>query len=441
MKILLIVVKNTSAIDYALPILWKIRRAHPEANLAVLYCAISRNKILRKSRFYSSVLKECAIPQYDFADFLKQPYSMLGGFWRSIFSASNWDLTPGDFMGSPYRRLRGLALRALKKAESFLGRAVDIEHILPALNPDVVLLDNRSETRFYGREHFFEYFKRAAKKIMLLPHAPHHTGTAAFTPFDERGERLPDYCEYWMPFKFDTPWVHIPEKRQQFMYVGYPGLDNEWLDWLKTKSSGIRREAASKNAGLLRCLFIIRKFLEKGETKPPGHDEYIFSHEEFSRHLGILREAVARAGTAVEIVVKPHPSNNYEAVRAAMEASGIPLWSISHEPIYAHVNSIDYVVSLYSTTLLIPAMAGIPVFLLKSRIQDEIHKWLEMKNLYSGLHFYLENPAELVARFPEVAKTIIAGGNERAVWRADTQHLRNFYPDGALGRALERLGL
>ena len=440
MNILLVIVKNTSALDYALPILWKVRRTHPDATLSVLYCTISRKKILRKSHFYSSVLDGSAVHQYDFADFLRQPYASFASVWRSVFAASNWDVATTDIRGSVYRSFRGLAMATLKKAELLVGRAVDIDRILPSLHPDVILFDNRSETRFFGRDRFFDYLERTHKKVVLLPHAPHHTGTTAFTPFDEHGERLPNYCEYWTPFTFDTPWVHIPERRSQFYYIGYPGLDGEWLAWLKLSRQETGEESTPPITQPLKCLFIIRKFLEKGEAKPPEHDAYIFEHDEFVGYLNMLGQALRRTNIDTEVIVKPHPSNNFRSVKRAMDASGIPKWRISHESIYAHVNSIDCVVSLYSTALLIPAMAGIPVFVLHSRIQDEIHQWLPMKDLYTGLHFYLEDPEELVTLFPEVMGAARRTGQSNNVAGLDIEHLRRFYPDGALNRALERLG-
>jgi hypothetical protein len=127
-------------------------------------------------------------------------------------------------------------------------------------------------------------------------------------------------------------------------------------------------------------------------------------------------------------------------VRRALEASGIRRWRITHESIYAEVPRCDLVVSLYSTTLLIPAMAGIPVILLHSRIQDVIHEWEEMKRLYAGLHYYLADPDSLPAVMREVVSGLAAAA-PAAIGEADVRHLREFYPDGALDCCLSRLGV
>ncbi len=442
-RILLIVIKNTSALDYTVPLLWKIKRVNPQADVSVLYCTLSQKTILRKSRFYSDVLSQCGIPEYDFADFLEDPYVRVRGLCRRVFSKSNWDSTPlqrfrHPLLRKPLRRMQ----RALARTEAFFtGKAV-VQQVLPSLDPDIVLFDNRSVTAFHGRDYFYDHFARMKKKVVLLPHAPHHTGVTAFTPFDERGERLPDYCEVWMPFKFDRSWHKLPEKKSQFVYVGYPGLDSEWLAWLQSDDNPVksRRQHRSDPSKPLQCLFIIRKFLEEGQSRPPGHDAYIFDHKEFVYYLDLVGDALRQADADIELIVKPHPSNDFPSVSRVFQASRIPRWRIAHDSIYEILPCCDFVISLYSTTLLIPAMAGIPVVVLHSRIQDEIHQWEEMKQLYTGLCFYLDNPDALPDRLNQVVE-ISRGRNEpgTAAWTTDIEHLRRFYPDGAMQRCLNRL--
>lgn len=439
-KILLILIKNFSPLDYALPILWKIKRLNPAADVSVLYCVTNRKKILREARFYSDILDLCSIPEYDFMDFLDEPYASLDVVWRRVFSRSDRDssslIPPGP---RPLQKITRRVERYLRKTESLLYARMNPALILPRLDPDVILFDNRSVTRFAGREHFYDYFDRAGKKVILMPHAPHHTGTQTFTPFDEQGDALPDYCEYWMPFRFDRCWENVPEKKEQFVYVGYPGFDSEWLSWLQTAYMPTK---TARRDGPLRCAFIIRKFLEKGRTRPPGHDALIFNYEEFSYYLNLIGEAFRRSGEDIELVVKPHPSNDFRSVAETFDASPIPKWSITHESIYNHLSDCDFIISLYSTTMLIPAMAGIPVILLHSRVQDEIHQWEEMEQMYTGLSFYLHDPDTLPDRLGEVLEIARRRReSDTGVWDSDVNHLRYFYPDGAIQNCIDRIGI
>ena len=444
-KILLIVVKNISALDYTVPLLWRIKQENPQADVSVLYCTLSRKKILRKSRFFSDILSSCGIREYDLADFLQEPYVKLRGLWRRVFSKSDHDSSPWQrFQHTPLRKVIRLMEHVPKLIERFLIGKVKVQRILPSLDPDVILFDNRTVTAFHGRDYFYDYFAHTRKKVILLPHAAHHTGTTAFTPFDEQGERLPDYCEFWMPFRFDRSWEKLPERKSQFAYVGYPGLDSEWLAWLQ--SAGKQPKADSRrrpdSTRPLQCLFVIRKFLNEGESRLPGHDAYIFDYDEFTYFLNLVGDALRQAGVDIELVVKPHPSNDFRALSELLDASGIPRWRITPDPIYAQLPHCDFVISLYSTTMLIPAIVGIPVLLLHSRIQDEIHQWDEMKQLYTGLHFYLEDPEDLRVRIKEVVEIVSEKRQTRGtLWKGDIEHLRYFYPEGATQRCLDRLGV
>ena len=427
-RVLLILHKNTSPLDYALPLLRRLRRTHPTAGLGVLYAALNKRQILRGGAFYSRVLADSGVPEYDFADFLRVPG---GGALRGLFARS-----PNDGL----RGLSGRVRRAVyRRTDEFAGRTlVDVERILPEFDPGAVLFDNRTVTDFPGRRAFYDYLDAARKPVYLLPHAPHHNGPNAFIPYDDQGEALPPYAEYWMPFALDRMWEALPAQREQFVYVGYPGLDADWLAWLRSADGPLDPAPAAE--GPLRCLFIIRKFLPPGQPRE-GQDVYIMDYAEFADLLSLLADSVARAeratGRHIEVVVKPHPSNDYESVRSVMAGSGIARWRITEESVYATLNQIDCVVSLYSTTLLTPAMAGIPVVLLRTAAQDWIHQWPEMRQLYEGLAYYLPDPAALRDALPEVAALAAAGGS----FTTDVAHLRQFYPDGAAERCAARLGL
>jgi hypothetical protein len=441
----MLVIKNTAALDFAVPLMYKIKQENPQANVSVLYCTLSRKKILRESSFYSDVLSRYGISQYDFADFLQTPYVALRGLWRRLCSRSNWDSSPWDrrlrqFPGG--KRVSHYMQHSLNRLENSLTHKVNVQQILPSLNPDVVLIDNTTVTKFYGREFFYTHFSSANKKVVLLPHAPHHSTTTAFTPFDEEGEELPDYCDFWMPFKFDKTWENLPEKESQFAYVGYPGLDTEWLEQFKAhdRIRTTEKTRLSRSQEPLRCLFIIRRFLAKGQIRGAGHNAFIQDYDEFSYYLDLVGTAIKNAEVEIELIVKPHPSNDFQALKEVFAESEIPNWRITHDPIYAIISEIDFVISLYSTTLLIPAIVGIPVVLLNSSTQSVVHQEDEFKQLYTGLHFYLEDPEDLPLRLKEVIE--IASGRKKTglEWNGDVKHLRYFYPDGAIQRCINRLG-
>ena len=275
MRILVMIVKATSTLDYRpAPTLGEIRTHHPQVEISVLYCTLSRKRILRASQFYADALNEWRIPQYDFADFLERPYGLLRKLWRHLLSTSAWDSRPRNTLLDRLpggRMLHTYFEGMLARVHRLLVSKTAFERILPTFAPDVVLFENRAGTNFLGSEHFYAYFASRRIKVVLLPHAPHHARSVAFTPFEHKGAALPDYCDYWMPFKFHETWKAFPEKKAQFFYAGYPGLDSAWLDWLRSDYLVKSRKSTQKpdRNGPLKCLFIIRPFLEKGPKESP----------------------------------------------------------------------------------------------------------------------------------------------------------------------------
>lgn len=460
-SILYIGVKNTSCMDYALPLMWKVKHEYPQSNLSVLHWFSDRRQVLRQSSYYSSLFKSLGIPEYDLIDFLKPSCAQLEGLFRWLFSGTLWDAPT-----LPFRKYLGSWRRGWKdgwamwsdpkgfgrRVKSFVQRrleprlireVMDLEHVLPTLDPDLVLLANHTVINFPGREYFYPYFEREQRPIVLLPHAPHNIGPVSFIPFDDRGPAMTDYCDYWVSFQYETPWKKAcPGREAQFPIIGYPGLDSDWLDWMMSHDSlGQPRpfKAVATNMPL-RCLFIIRKFLPSGYVRPPGYDPFTLDYDVFFDYLNLVREAIKEWGGEVDLIVKPHPSNNYPMVKEIFTASNIPRWCISHEPFYALLPDTDFVISLFSTSLLIPAMAGIPTIVLNSPLQGYVHRWDKLEQLYSGLQFFVEDLTDL-SRYLGAASEIVRA-QRRSGTRAqnpDAEHLRRFFPDRAIQRGIERL--
>jgi hypothetical protein len=428
-RIALLLIKNTSTLDYTLPLLRRIRAEQPEAELSVFYAVSNRSKILRRSTFYSRFLKEHGIEEVDLLDLGRGPRQLRDAV-RSSSVWNWWDRQP----------IRG-PLDLAVAAGSQLGRFVEAAAMralgpcdpLAALRPDIVLFDNRTLTRVPGRDRLYAYLDRRRPLVALLPHAPHQTTADAFIPFDaERGRTLASYCDYWMPFSRDEAWVNAPEHRERFAYTGYPGLDDEWLTFL--------RGQRPRGDGPRRGLFIIREFRGLGSGRPQDDDPYILEAAEFERYCRLVEDARSRLPGSTQIILKPHPSNNQRTFERSLRSLGISDWTVTYESIYDVLPDVDFVVSLYSTTLLIPAMAGIPVTVLNTRMQEVLHRWDAMREMYGGLRFFLEDPDALPAVLPDVARL----ADERRAGGAyvrDRDHLRRFYPDGAIDRCLERLAL
>jgi hypothetical protein len=451
-RVVQIVIKNTSELDYSAPLLWKLARESIAQGVTVLYCAPSKRQYLRDSTFYPDLFRSLGIREVDFADFPKPFLSPVARRVESAFAASPSDRPSlrGSFLAlrsreHPWRaaaKLMGALGGAAKIGLQRLGmRALAIENILPALNPDIVLLGNRSETRFYNRESFYRYYDRAARPVVLLPHGTHEVHPVKeFIPFDERGEALPDYCDFWSSLKFETPELNCPGRETQFAKIGYPGLDSEWMEFLGGPDSPVPN-IPDVAPGRLRCLLILRKFLPEGYPRPANFDPFTLDYTDMLSHLNAVGSALSARDEEIEVVIKPHPSNNFPMLEALLARSTIKNWVISAEPMYPLLPLIDFAISIFSTSMLLPAMYGRPVIVLNSSLQQYVHdRWAKLADLYTGLEYYLEDSARLpqmVQRVCEVVKTV---GRRRLPRKtADVAHLREFFPDGAISAALGRL--
>ncbi len=457
MHILQIVVKNTSTLDFTLPILWKLRARDQSCRISILYCVFDKRQILRSSRFYSNFFKRIHAEEYDFADFLKRPWHLTSWLLRALFSSAPADKVHLADLYRTYRKGRdntdnrglmaflvslfqryslvSLVSNVFKNGLARVERAITprlihLDRILPTFNADTVLFDNRATTKFPGRELFFQYFSRIRRPVVLLPHAPHlRDPVSEFCPFDEHGEVLPSYCNFWMPLRFGTPWVKVPDKKDQFSYVGYPGLDSEWLDFLRKK----------RQATKLKCLVIIRRYLEEGEKRPADLDPYIIDYDEFIRPMRLLAEAVKRTGKEIDVIIKPHPANNYKCLARDLKKVGLRHWSITHEPVFALLQEIDLVVSLFSTILLVPAMSGIPTLVLNSKLQRHVHEeWSLLRDLYTNMEFYVEDLAGFSSVFANALNRLMQK-SVAAIKDNDINHLRYYFPSGATEVCLEKI--
>lgn len=448
MRILQIVIKNTSTMDFSVPALRLIKRENPNVNVTVLYCVMDRRNILRKSTFWDQIFEECGVIQVDYCDYLKWPWRLFKGFFRWIFSGSKYDKIHIHEIWEFYLRnsknpskisfilflfkeygFFGLVANFSQSAVSFIEKKVvkllvDIDAILPRLMPDVILFDNRALSYFPGRHEIYQWMYQNKVKVGLLPHAPHlRDPLSEFCPFDECGEPLPDFCEFWVPLKFGKPWLVIPERKTQFHLTGYPGLDSKWLSWCRDgmgRGSNVR-----KSNETLNCLFVMRRYLPMGEVRPHGVDPYIVNFEDFYENLKSVLEAFEKLGLNIKLILKPHPANNYKILAADLERMGVKNWEISHESIYSILSHVDLVIGIFSTVLLIPAMAGIPTVLIRTNLQNIVHsEWPLLKEIYAGMPYYVDDINKLPEILDLAVRSLDTASNDSEIRR-----LRSYYED------------
>ena len=420
-KILHLVIKNTSSLDFVLPFFWKLRKKHPEYELSVLYCTFDKRSILRTSSFYSKIFSEIGVEEYDFLDFIRPSMQFLKRLFRGVFKGSYTDKRSffeikENLKNGRFGVIGDLLLLAYYRLlYSFAQKFIDFTAIMPFFDADIILLDNRAKSNFPGRDAIFGYMYKAKRKVVLIPHAPHYRDPVSeFCPFDEKGEAFPSFCEHWIPMKYGEPWKAIGLDRpdNRFVYSGYPGFDKEWLNFCKSR--------IKKRDNTRRILFIIRRFLDKGIKRTDDVDYYILDFDDFYKPLLVIKEVMQELGD-VELIIKAHPSNNYRKLVDVVKQSGIKNWTITYEPIYALLGLVDVVVSLPSTILLVPAMAGIPTILIMNKLQFRINeRWSVLWDLYSNMNYKVDT----ISNLPGILKEALTFKDKQT---KDIEHIGSFY--------------
>ncbi|MFT5926902.1 MAG: hypothetical protein ACI805_000015 [Candidatus Azotimanducaceae bacterium] len=434
MHVLQIVMKNTSTLDYSLPVLWGIRQKYPTAKISILYTTLNKKQILRDSIFLEEFCCENDIQQYDYSSFIVGVPAVFKALILRFFERSYSDkLSLVELRRDKFRNfgkvLKSVLVRYMKPVELRISALlVRAKRILPSLAPDIILFDNRTVTDCYGRDELYRYFEKERKPVILLPHAPHYIhATDEFCRFDEHNSNLmPSYTEHWMPFKFGTPWEVAMEHKTQFIKIGYPSLDSRW--W-----NHIRQDADDRDG--ITCLVMTRKCLPEGKVRPQGYDHFTLDYEEVVRFYRMLKNVVDKLSYSVNIVIKPHPSSSEPENRKILDQVGLTGYAITYESFYELLPRVDMVVSQFTTSLAMPIAYNIPTMVVAAELQQFVHRqWPVLEKYYQGLK-YFTNEADFEDKLAEMFTTI----HEPQKKMADYEHLRQFFEDRAIDTAIDRI--
>ncbi len=437
-SILLILFKNTSVLDFSVPVLLKIRQHNPSVKITVLYCHLGRRRILRKGVFYDRVFRENDITQCDLLDLATGPWKPVAKFLRLFIQNSKWDTKSQTAMPSVIRRLHGKLARPLRWLEGRIIGSIDIALGLGRIKPDTVLYDLRNfafDHRVHAgasgiRESIDAFILRTRPRVFFLPHAPHGSTTDVFVAPPITGSHLPENFEYWTTSQGEDPETLLPQQPEKIQYIGYPGLDSEWLSRFKNRPG---------DGKCLRILFITRKVATQ---EAPTKDPYVLEEKEFERLIGMLSNALSECDIRAELIIKPHPSNDFSKIGKRFLQGKFERITVSFEPIYHELDRCDLVCSVYSTILLVPVAAGLPVFLFHSTVQDVVNRHELFKSLYTGLRYYIRTEEDLMRALMEhkAYQAARSGDNDPSPpWAGDIAHVRSHYPDGATTTCVSRL--
>lgn len=427
MHIVQVVMKNTSTIDFTLPILWGLRQKYPKAKITMLYVTVNKTQILRDSKFVDEFCQKNEVDVLDLSDFFILKSSLLKKFMRTVFKdayADKLSLKEISFLNK--KILKALIVRYLRPFDKMFTKLLLDKNFFEKLNPDIILFDNRTTTTFVGRDNLYSFLEKNNIPTILLPHAPHYIhATDEFCNFDEKNsDAMPKYTEHWMPFKFGTPWDMLPNQKDQFIQIGYPGLDSKWKEYILSK----------KNANENNCLVMTRKFLAKGVQKPENFDPFTLTYDEVYKFYDILAKSLKKAKKNPKLYIKPHPSSSKIATEVILKEVGITNYEITHELFYDLLPRIDKVITQFTTSIALPIAYHIPTLFTADKLQEYVNSsWSILEGYYKGLTFYssyddFEN---------NINRLFSIDINE--IVSNDYKHLRKFFDDDSIDMAIKRI--
>ncbi len=445
MKIIHIVIRNTSTLDYSIPYLCSLKKKFKKAEICVLYCVLNRKQMLRNAKYYDKVFSEYNIKQYDYSDFLKINSYFLKDLWKTYFSTPYYDnVSFKSYIKNPLF-LKGKVIKYIlaglrKRIDEWLCKKyVDIKEIINTLNPDLTLFDHRTTVNFIGKEEFKEFYRTRKNPVILVPHAAHvDNETDEYAPFSLGEIEFPPYCDHWCSFKYAKPHLKVHKsQRGQFAMIGHPGLDSSWLKKRMIASNRSRINGRERN--VLKFLILNRKFLPEGIKKPEGMDPGVLEFDDVLKFFKNINSSLLATGLSYKIIVKPHPSSSYPENIRLIKKAKIKEFEISYEPFFELLDEVDLMITEFSTSIAFAVLANVPTVLLSSPLQDYVHgSWHRLEELYSGLRYFVDDPVKDLSTVVMKAVKDNIYENLEFDENDDIDHFRKFYEDNAISRALLR---
>lgn len=435
-RVTAVVCKNISELDFLLPVVWRMRRLWPHTEIVILYASHAKSQILRECTFYSEGLRDFGATELDMLDSV--PWS--AGAARLLGQCvlrSNWDYREtrnGPMAGAIDRGRRAIAGRLATWAD----RRFDAGVLRRRAQAPILFWPHRS-AMMHASGTVWRALGSGSRTIIHYPHGPYYSGGSFRIQLppdcrDAKDGDVPRNHDVWYPHMADNVADAYPEDRERFFFSGYPGLDTAWLEYVRSLH-GLRSGAAER--GCLNCLFLIRKFEESGT------DEYAFRPRELLALCSKVSQGIRECGRKVRMTVKPHPSNDYPATRALLNSTGAADWDITYDPVYLASVKSDLVVSVPSTSNLIPALLGLPTVLLNCSVKEVFDRWAGMRRLYpDSLQFYAPSLDDIPRKIAEASA--FAWDHPRAqgipvMPTNDVAHFRREFPDGMLESIEARL--
>ena len=405
MHIVKVITKNTSSLDFVLPILVDLHEMGHK--ISVISLTSSRKKLAS----YIATIDQSFVKTVD----LYGVDTLFGGLFGQKLAFCVEKLP--DLI-SLYE-IRKLIVRKPKAALSQLVEKIIIKlffaivpkkQIFTNMHVDACLYDLRHDPIPVFKDDILMELDKRNIPVFLTQHAPHmRTKYGEYVPIRLKKHNL-NITRMLSHQQSRIP-KHI-KRQEPAIYIGCPSLD-EW--WLNRLSRNLHTRTSSKP----KIVYISRRIADENVRGISNRDPYILSYSDVSdrfKQLSILAEKLGR-----NVHIKPHPNTNAEVLKKLV---------VNHQNFKIIQGSItdvmsknDIVIAEPSTLVLTTALLGIETYIVDDQLQREIEEnWPPLKTLYSGFSFVKPNNISTLQANDSTPQRLI-------------QRIRNAFPDDATKRA------
>ena len=382
-----IVHENTSTLDTTLPLLYGLKKSKKNYNITILYLKINKKQIIRDGTFINKFCKKENIIQKDLSDFLN-PFFLIILKPLLVFSnASYYDYISKSEVNAYsilyiIKHFLYLYPRLRRKINDFIIKNfINGKSIMHVLSPDLIFWDHREKIKFVHKDDLYEYFKLKKIPVILLPHSPHDiTDKSEFIKFGNYNEPFPDFCRYWIAFPPSKAWTLYPNRKDDFLYFGYPAFDDNWISYC----SKLVHIECPKNS---QTNIVVPLRVFTGEGIPNDTNEkFMYTYSDTKLFISEINKIISNKFNDYKIIFKPHPKTNKFWVKKIINQLGIKNCEISFDLFFGLLPSANLVITSFSTTIIMMIFYKKTTFIIDSDTQSFIQKWEPLNEIYSKLN-------------------------------------------------------
>ena len=446
--------KKTGGLDLILPVLWKIRETYPNTKITLLIAEINKHHLIRDGVFYIRFCEHHDIELLDFLDFLPNWLRPFKGILRRLTKRAPVD-------GKSDNPLFDFLIYQLTK---FLKQQIDYSQVISLVSSDVLFINDEWWDKL--PQSLMDFIIKHHQKIFLVQHGPiiltsekpvemtqpvmlrenriqgdngvevvfHQSwfetpdGVGIYRHVINRETLLGPYEVKQIPLSYMGIGLASSIELERLTYVGFPGFDTDWFEYV---DSLVNNHPSFSNIippkrKKLRCMLLTREVVNIGDTgRKSTPSDFQFILQTLQSHVQNQYDT--------EIIIKPHPKQNHEKLKQSLKMMGIKDFSIVADALYVVLPTIDFAITMQSSGAYYPLTSGIPCIHI---IKGEHGK---RSYLFNYMEHNLQRVITNLDDLPRVCQTLIEDLTSGKAIPNDVEHMRKFYPDGAIQLIMEQI--